>query len=98
MLIILIILLILILAYLNYNQENFVGMYNADGIFTANPVNMVSSACIDNTPAYVRFSQAGGIMDVSNHGPVDRKCKRILCPHFINGLITLRDDNYCYSC
>ena len=65
-------------------------------LFTANPVNLIPSYFIDNTPRHVVYN-SGGIHYVTNHLPEDHQLVQIDCPKNINKYFTLGDYNYCWK-
>lgn len=67
-------------------------------LFTANPVKLISSKCIDDSVRNVRLSTTGNIMYASINPPLEAKCNKIECPKYVNKYTTLGDNNVCWTC
>lgn len=74
---ILIIVAILLVGFiLYYNAPE--GFQSVDQILTTIPINYVCSECLDNAPKYIRMSQSGGVMYVSNMPPSEPENFKII--------------------
>lgn len=86
------IIILFVLILVKYNRkENFtpISPYN---------IPLIDSEWMDQAPRHVKFSKGMGIMYVSNMSPTEQKCNNVKCPKYINKLITLGENNYCWEC
>jgi hypothetical protein len=66
-----------------------------DMLLTIDPVVMVPSRLIDDSPRNVLFSASGGIMSISRNIP--ERATQFQCPSFIDESATLGKNNFCWS-